>query len=545
MLKTMKKPLSLIVCAVLLLFSVPFSASAASPYNYTLDSDNNAIITGAETGTTVNTIPSEIDGHSVTAIADYAFSEPSSKGIIFGTTLALPDTLISIGEGAFQYNTTITDVTIPESVTKIGKFAFFSCIKLKTVTINGTPTEIPLGAFRNCHLLSSVNIPESVTVIGESAFAYDYSMTSISIPYSVESIGKNAFLNCYSLVDATVYSSDCRYSTNVFDIVASKFVLTGYSGSTTNQYALDNSLTFAALPDIKGRETLEKFVSDYKGLIDSQSLYCFASTLVNDFSQAYSDTCKILRNPAGYASSTVQNIVDKASGFTLTAHDYSLVSSSPGDNQSGSIYYKCSNCSACVGAAMDSTGELSPTESEDEVLTVPSPILCEFTIPGYDYSRHSASLKIDENANSQLIRFPASLKIPEGAQVSDFGFVYTQTRYLNNITEPMDNNNYGIEYFHVGRNMVYKYSVMKSGGSYTVHDSDTYTFNLVINVSDTNWNRHYAARAFITYTYHGLEFTVYDNVYASRSIKWMAQQIVASPYESETTKEYFQNKILS
>ena len=38
-----------------------------------------------------------------------------------------------IGDGAFQYNTSLTSVTIPNSVTSIWNFAFFSCTNLTGV----------------------------------------------------------------------------------------------------------------------------------------------------------------------------------------------------------------------------------------------------------------------------------------------------------------------------------------------------------------------------------------------------------------------------
>ena len=81
-----------------------------------------------------------------------------------------------IGEWAFAYYSSLTEVTIPEGVTSIRAFAF-----------------------RSCSSLTKATIPEGVTSIGDSAFAYCSSLTEVTIPKSVTSIEFFAFYDCGAL----------------------------------------------------------------------------------------------------------------------------------------------------------------------------------------------------------------------------------------------------------------------------------------------------------------------------------------------------------
>ena len=77
----------------------------------------------------------------------------------------------------------------------------------KNYTIPNSVTTIGEGAFKGCHFLTSIKIPNSVTTIGEGAFNGCYSLTSINIPNSVTTIGKLAFNGCYSLTSINIPNS--------------------------------------------------------------------------------------------------------------------------------------------------------------------------------------------------------------------------------------------------------------------------------------------------------------------------------------------------
>jgi len=115
----------------------------------------------------------------------------------------IPDSVTSIGSGAFLGCIGLTSVTIPANVTSIGDWAFSNCSGLTNVTIPANVTSIGDWAFSHCSGLTNVTIPTGVTSIGTGAFVYCSGLTSVTIPASVTSIGYQAFYDCSSLT--TVY----------------------------------------------------------------------------------------------------------------------------------------------------------------------------------------------------------------------------------------------------------------------------------------------------------------------------------------------------
>ena len=140
--------------------------------------------------------------NSVTSIGVGAFYGCSSL-----TSVKIPNSVTSIGAGAFEYCSSLTSITIPNSVTSIGDEAFFDCSSLTSVKIPNSVTSIGNYAFGRCSSLTSVTIPNSVTSIGGAAFRDCSSLTSITIPDSVTSIGGTAFSGCSSLTSVTIGNS--------------------------------------------------------------------------------------------------------------------------------------------------------------------------------------------------------------------------------------------------------------------------------------------------------------------------------------------------
>ena len=93
-------------------------------------------------------------------------------------------------------NQNIKSYVIPSSVTSIGDHAFSWCSSLSEIVIPSSVTSIGKGAFSCCDSLSEIVIPSSVTSIGDWAFSWCHSLSEIVIPSSVTSIGDSAFFNC-------------------------------------------------------------------------------------------------------------------------------------------------------------------------------------------------------------------------------------------------------------------------------------------------------------------------------------------------------------
>ena len=123
------------------------------------------------------------------------------------TNLIIPNSVKSIGGGAFRNCSALTSVTIPNSVTSIGYEAFYGCSGLTSVTIPNSVKSIGSYAFSNCSGLTSVTIPNSVTSIGQYAFNGCSGLTSVTIPNSVTSIGDYAFYECGGLTSVNIGNS--------------------------------------------------------------------------------------------------------------------------------------------------------------------------------------------------------------------------------------------------------------------------------------------------------------------------------------------------
>ncbi len=122
--------------------------------------------------------------------------------------LVIPEDVTTIPSCAFK-SLNITSVEIPNSVTSIGDGAFSNCDSLTSVTFEEDSQLISIGgeAFRDCSSLEIINIPEGITAINGYTFENCDSLTTITIPNSVTSIGIYAFNDCSNLTSIKIPSS--------------------------------------------------------------------------------------------------------------------------------------------------------------------------------------------------------------------------------------------------------------------------------------------------------------------------------------------------
>ena len=155
---------------------------------------------------------------SVTSIGDGAFASCTSL-----TSVTIPDSVTSIGGGAFAWCTSLTGIWVTEGNSHYSSDAsgvLFSKDKTTLVQYPGafaayaipdSVTSIGAGAFGGCTSLTSVTIPDSVTSIGQHAFNGCRSLTSVTIPDGVTSIGDGAFASCTSLTDVYYAGSEAQW----------------------------------------------------------------------------------------------------------------------------------------------------------------------------------------------------------------------------------------------------------------------------------------------------------------------------------------------
>jgi hypothetical protein len=106
---------------------------------------------------------------------------------------------------AFGNSLSLSSVELPVSVTSIGDGAFMFCDKLYYIDIPDSVRSINTGAFNGCSSLKWVRIPSSVTFIGMKAFMNCSSLQSFVIPALVTSLGDSIFYNCTQLTTIAAY----------------------------------------------------------------------------------------------------------------------------------------------------------------------------------------------------------------------------------------------------------------------------------------------------------------------------------------------------
>ena len=197
----------------------------------------------------------------------------------------IPDSVTSIGGGAFYGCSGLKEIIVGNGVTSLSGFDFlrlegysfrvqypaltrlvvgdgvqslsvnpdiwgpqvywqgqYHSYNLVTVSIGNGVTEIPPATFSDCLQLESVTIGNAVTSIGAGAFSGCSKLTSITIPDSVTSIGGGAFSGCselakpiYNQSTNTIWRAAISGPFSIPDCVTSigSYAFSGCSGLTS------------------------------------------------------------------------------------------------------------------------------------------------------------------------------------------------------------------------------------------------------------------------------------------------------------------------
>ena len=156
--------------------------------------------------------------NSVTTIGRGAFSRCNSL-----TSITIPNSVVTIIGNPFYfwygnlYNESKAFIYEDHVLFNKNKTTLIAYIaREKNYTIPNSVTTIGEGAFNGCYSLTSINIPNSVTTIGKLAFCGCSSLTNINIPNSVTNIGDRAFRGCENLPSHIKSDIRQRFGEKVF-----------------------------------------------------------------------------------------------------------------------------------------------------------------------------------------------------------------------------------------------------------------------------------------------------------------------------------------
>lgn len=121
----------LLVLSIFAFMQTPLLGQANSdPLVYKVEGDSVTVVGCNKSVSGEVTIPETHMGKPVTAIGERAFIRCNAL-----TGVVIPDSVITVGRGAFQQCAGLRDVTIGKRVTQMGGWVFSGCSSLTSVTI--------------------------------------------------------------------------------------------------------------------------------------------------------------------------------------------------------------------------------------------------------------------------------------------------------------------------------------------------------------------------------------------------------------------------
>lgn len=144
------------------------------------------------------------DFSKLTVVGDNAFEGCFALEMFCSDeTYNLPDSIETIGAGAFKDCARIKAVEMGDKLAELASGAYQGCTGITKVTISADLAKIPSKAFSGCTGLTEIEFPSTgsgdLTIAGE-AFENCRKLTSVDLPQTVSKVEANAFTGCTSLV---------------------------------------------------------------------------------------------------------------------------------------------------------------------------------------------------------------------------------------------------------------------------------------------------------------------------------------------------------
>ena len=109
-----------------------------------------------------------------------------------------------------------TTVNFGSKVTRIPSSLLNGCSEIEYITLPETVKSIGDGAFSYCKKLKSITLPDSLVTIGVGAFYCCESLESIELPDGLSVVKANAFMDCNKITELTIPGSVIKFSATAF-----------------------------------------------------------------------------------------------------------------------------------------------------------------------------------------------------------------------------------------------------------------------------------------------------------------------------------------
>ena len=171
------------------------------------------------------------------------------------TSVSLPDSLQSIGNGAFS-RCALNSLSLPDSLSFIGRDAFNGNNGITSLQTPMGLKDIGGAAFRGMSGLTSVTFSPFLKTIGEESFKNCTSLQTVELWDGLTTIGDRAFQDCSSLTNVYVIGPSITFGNNVFSRCNENLTLIGYDLAPAHDYATANGISYASMDGVCG-ENLE------------------------------------------------------------------------------------------------------------------------------------------------------------------------------------------------------------------------------------------------------------------------------------------------
>ena len=178
--------------------------------NNTLFKSDNGVLFSKD-GKTLLQYPAKKSGSTynipktVNNIEDYAF-----QNVVGLDSLDIPNNVTNIGQNAFA-NSTINEIKIPESVKTIGTGAFYKTNNIQEVVLPNSLSVLPKSLFSNCENLTKVTFGANIKELPNSNFYNCENLNEIVIRSDkLKTIPKGAFNGASESVKITVPTDEVK-----------------------------------------------------------------------------------------------------------------------------------------------------------------------------------------------------------------------------------------------------------------------------------------------------------------------------------------------